>query len=702
MKKFADFIAHKRILVLIIAVLLLLPAAYGYFNTPINYDILTYLPEDLNSVIGETIIADEFNDAATSMLVIEDMDTNDIVKLKEKIAKVDSVEKVIWIDDALDVSVPSEILPDEFKDILFQENSTMMLVKYSGQSSDESTLNAISDIRGLLNEQCFLSGVATIVKDTKELADKEAPIYVMIAVILSIIVLSLTNKSVFIPFIFLLSTGFAIVYNFGTNMFLGQISYITKSLAAVLQLGVTMDYSIFLMHRYDEELKNFNSKEEAMSHAITKTLVSISGSSLTTIAGFLALCVMDLTLGKDIGIVMAKGVFIGLLSTITILPALILIFDKPIHRFSHRTILPTFERTAKVVTNKYGIFVGIFLLAFIPAIYGNNNTSVYYNLDESLPKDLPSIVATEKLKDDYNMTTTHFIALDSDIQSYKVKEISDKIEGLDGINNVLSYSQLVGPGIPEEFIPDEIIETFKNDNYQLLIANSEYKAARDEENLQIDQINEILAEYDSNAYMTGEGVLTKDLIEIADSDFKRVSIASIIAIFAIIMIVFQSITVPVILVMAIELAIFINMGIPFYTGATIPFIASIVIGCIQLGATVDYAILMTNRFREEIRNGFDKKEAGRIAVQGSARSIVTSGLTFFAATAGVGIFSDMDIVKSLCTLLARGALVSMVIIVFVLPSLLLVSEKVISVTSLHWKEKPNIKGAIKARTANNN
>ncbi|WP_461206196.1 efflux RND transporter permease subunit [Clostridium sp. DL1XJH146] len=702
MKKFADFIAHKRILVLIVAVILLLPAAYGYFNTPINYDILTYLPEGLNSVMGETIIADEFNDAATSMLVVEGMDTNDIVKLKEKIAKVDSVEKVIWIDDALDVSVPAEILPDDFKDILFQEDSTMMIIKYTGQASDESTLNAISDIRGLLNEQCFLSGISTIVKDTKELADKEAPIYVMIAVILSIIVLSLTNKSVFIPFIFLLSTGFAIIYNFGTNMFLGQISYITKSLAAVLQLGVTMDYSIFLMHRYDEELENFSSKEEAMSHAITKTLVSISGSSLTTIAGFLALCVMDLTLGKDIGIVMAKGVFIGLISTITILPALILIFDKPIHRFRHRTVLPTFERTAKVVTSKYGIFVGIFLLAFIPAIYGNNHTSVYYNLDESLPKDLPSIVATEKLKDQYNMTTTHFIALDSDIQSFKVKDISDRIEDLDGINNVLSYSQLVGPGIPEEFIPEEIISTFKNDNYQLLIANSEYKAARDEENEQIDQIYAILADYDSNAYVTGEGVLTKDLIEIADSDFKRVSIASIIAIFAIIMVVFQSVTIPIILVMSIELAIFINMGIPFYTGSTIPFIASIVIGCIQLGATVDYAILMTNRFREEIRNGFDKKEAARIAVQGSARSIVTSGLTFFAATAGVGIFSDMDIVKSLCTLLARGALVSMVIIVFILPSLLLVSEKVISVTSLHWKDKPSIKKAIKARTADNN
>ncbi|SHH49791.1 efflux RND transporter permease subunit [Clostridium grantii] len=691
MHKFGKFISKNRVGVLIVAVILLFPALYGFIKTPVNYDILSYLPQNLDSMKGQNIIDKEFNDAATAMLIIENMEAQDIVKIKEKIAAVDGVDKVIWTDDALDISIPKEMIPDTVKNILYKENSTMVIVKFTETASSERTMNAIGEIRKDLNKQCFLSGIAAIVKDTKDLADKETPIYVVIAVVLSIIVLSLTNKSVLIPFIFLVSTGFAILYNFGTNMFLGQISYITKALAAILQLGVTMDYSIFLMHRYDEERGKFDHKVDAMAVAIEKTVVAIAGSSLTTIAGFLALCVMELTLGKDIGLVMAKGVLIGLISTVTILPALILIFDKPIHRFSHKTILPSFEKTSKVVTNKYVVFIVIFLVAFIPAIYGNNHTKVYYTLDESLPKDLPSIVATNKLKDDYNMTTTHFIVIKDNIEPYKVKEMVDKISDLDGINNAVSYGSLIGPEIPEEFIPDDIKEIFKKGGYQLVIANSEYKAARDEENQQVDQVIKIVKSYDSTGYVAGEGPLTKDLVEIAGTDFKKVSIASIIAIFFILVVVFQSISIPIILVLSIELAIFINMGIPFYTGSVIPFIASIVIGCIQLGATVDYAILLTNRFREEIREGKDSREAAQISVKESAKSIVTSALTFFAATAGVGFISDMDIVKVLCSMLARGAIISMIVIVFILPSILLASEKIISVTSFHWKEKPQLR-----------
>lgn len=691
MHKFGKFISKNRIGVLMVAILLVFPALYGFIKTPINYDILSYLPQQLDSMKGQNIIDEEFNDAATAMLVIENMEPQDIVKVKEKIAKVDGVDKVIWTDDALDISIPKEMIPDDIKNILYKENSTMVIVKFTETASSEKTMNAIEEIRKDLNKQCFLSGIAGIVKDTKDLADKETPVYVLIAVVLSVIVLSLTNKSVLIPFIFLASTGFAILYNFGTNMFLGQISYITKALAAVLQLGVTMDYSIFLMHRYDEERAKYEHKVDAMTVAIEKTVVAISGSSLTTIAGFLALCVMELTLGKDIGLVMAKGVLIGLLCTVTILPSLILVFDKPIHKFSHKTILPSFDKTSRVVTNKYVVFIVIFLVAFIPAIYGNNHTEVYYTLDESLPKDLPSIVATNKLKDDYNMTTTHFIVIKDTVESFKVKEMVDKITEVDGINNAISYGSLIGPEIPEEFVPDNIKEIFKKGGYQLVIANSEYQAARDEENKQIDEVIKIVKSYDSSGYVAGEGPLTKDLVEIADTDFKKVSIASIIAIFVILLIVFQSISIPIILVMAIELAIFVNMGIPYYTNSVIPFVASIVIGCIQLGATVDYAILLTNRFREEIREGKNSKEAARISVKESARSIVTSALTFFAATAGVGFISDMDIVKVLCSMLARGAIISMVVIVFILPSILLACEKIISVTSFNWKNKPQLR-----------
>ncbi|WP_373898032.1 RND family transporter [Haloimpatiens sp. FM7315] len=688
MKKFGRFIAKNKILVVVIAIVLIFPAIFGMISTKINYDLLTYLPQNLDSMKGQEILDKKYSDAATSMLIIENMEAKDVVKIKNNISEIQGVNKVIWIDNLLDTSIPKEILPDEIKESFYSKNSTMIIIKFNESASSKATQNAINSVRKITNKQCFLSGMSAIVKDTKDLADKETPFYVLLAVVFSVIILSLTMQSVIIPFIFLAEIGLAILYNFGTNAFLGQISYVTKALAAVLQLGVTMDYSIFLLHRYDEERKKIDDRVEAMAEAIANTIVSITGSSLTTIAGFLALCAMTLSLGKDIGIVMAKGVLIGVISTVTVLPALILIFDKPIHKFSHKTVLPEFHKVSDLVTKKYKVFIILFLLLFIPAIYGNNHTKVYYNLDESLPKDTPSIVATNKLKKEYNMTTTHFILVKDNIKSYKVREMIDKIEKVSGIEKVIAYDKFIGAAIPESFIPEDIKDIFKQGGYNLILANSKYKAARDEENIQIDELNKIVKDYDKEAMISGEGPLTKDLIEIADKDFKHVNGVSIAAIFGIILIVFASLSIPILLVAAISLAIFINMAIPFYTGTTIPFIASIVIGCIQLGATVDYAILMTTRFREEIRNGNDKFKAAKITVEGTAKSIVTSGLTFFAATASVGIISNMDLIKTLCGMIARGALISMGVIIFILPSILIVCEKFIRITTKNWNKKP--------------
>lgn len=691
MKKFGEFIAKHRNIVLIVAVLLSIISVFGMVNTKINYDVLTYLPQELDSMKGQNILDDTFASASLSMLIMDDAEPKEVSRIKEKIQTIEGVDSVLWIDDALDISIPKEILPDDVKKALYSGDSTMMVIKYKEGSSSEVTQNAITDIRKVMDEKSFLSGVSAIVKDTKDLSDKQTPIYVLIAVILSTIVLALTMESVIIPFIFLASIGFAILYNFGSNIFLGEVSYITKALAAVLQLGVTMDYSIFLLHRYEEEKLRIEDKEEAMAEAIANTITAISGSSLTTIAGFLALCVMELALGKDIGIVMAKGVLLGVICTVTILPALVLYFDKAIHRFKHKTILPEFTKVADYVTNHYKLIVVIFIIAFIPAIYGANNAKVYYNLDESLPKDMESVVALNKLKEDYNMTTTHMIVVKDDLPQYKKKEMADRIEKVDGIEKVLSYDKLVGGSIPESFVPEDIKSNFKKDGYNLIVANSIYKAAQDEENAQVDEIINIAKEYDEDAMVSGEGPLTKDLIRIAESDFKRVNVVSILAIFAIIFGVFLSFSLPFILVLSIELAIFINLGIPYYTGTALPFISNIVIGTIQLGATVDYAILLTSRFKEEIENGYDKIEAMKISVQGSAKSIVTSALTFFAATAGVALISDMELIKSLCFLMARGALISMVVIIFILPSILIVSEKFIGLTTKGWgqKKKPN-------------
>lgn len=686
MKKIAQKIAQSRVFILIIAFILLIPSAIGYINTKVNYDVLSYLPSDLETREAQKILKEQFDCGSLAMLIVEDMDSKDVAKLKEKVEKIEGVNEVIWTDDALDISVPKEILPDSIKDMLYAENSTMMIVKFKETDAAEETEAAIEEIRDIAGKQAFLSGVAGVIKDTKDLANKETPIYVLIAVILSIIILGLTMESFVIPIIFISSIGIAIAYNMGSNIIFGDISYITKALSAVLQLGVTMDYSIFLLHRYDEERELQDSKSNAMAVAIEKTIESISGSSLTTIAGFLALCIMDLALGKDIGLVMAKGVVLGVLCTITILPALMLTFDKVIHKYKHRTLLPKFEKSSAFVIKHHKIFVVIGLLILIPSLIGYKKTDVYYNLDESLPKDLPSIVANEKLKTDYDMMSTNIILVSDTLESYKVTEMIKELKQVEGVTSVVGLEDILGSRIPQSFLPQDLIEKVKNGGYEEIMLNSQYKAASDEVAVQLDEINKIVKKYDTEGLVGGEAPLTNDLIEIADHDFKTVSIASILAIFVIILIIFKSPIVPILLVLAIELAIYMNLGIPFYTGTSIPFIASIVIGTIQLGATVDYAILLTSRFKEELAKNPNKYEAMRIALQSSSRSIVTSALTFFGATAGVGIISDMEMISSLCTLMARGAIISMFVILLVLPGILLLCEKLIVKTSKTFEE----------------
>ena len=616
------------------------------------------------------------------MLMVDGMEDKEIVKLKEKVEKVDGVENVLWYDSLADISVPQSVLPSKLYDEYNTEDGTMMAVFFKDGTSSDETMKAITEIRKITGEQCFLSGMSAIVEDTKELAEKETPLYVLIAVALSALVLAITMESIFVPVLFLLSIGIAIVYNLGTNVFFGEISYITKALAAVLQLGVTMDYSIFLMHSYQEQQVRYNGdKERAMAHAISQTFSSVIGSSVTTVAGFIALCFMSFTLGKDIGIVMAKGVIFGVLVCVTVLPSMILCCDKLIEKTKHKPLLPDIGRISDKVTKRYVIYVVAFVILLFPAIYGNNHTGVYYNLDESLPKDLPSVIANTKLKEDYNMNTTHMILVDSSVAGSDVKKMSQEIEKVDGVKWVLGLDNLVGSGVPADMLPESVTGMLKNDKYQLLMVNSTYKVATDKVNKQIEQIDKIMDKYDKGAMLVGEGPLTKDLINITDTDFKRVSAVSIGIVFVIILLLFKSVTIPVILVGVIEFAIFVNMGIPFYTGTKLPFVASIVIGTIQLGATVDYAILMTTRYQRERSRGAGKFDAITTAHKFSAQSIIVSALSFFAATIGVGLYSNIDMISSLCILMARGALISMVVVVLILPSLFMVFDKIIVKTS---------------------
>ena len=685
MEGIGNIIAKHHKIILLISIILLIPSAIGAISTSINYDILSYLPQNLNSTKAQKVLNEDFSDTGATVVMVEGMEEKEVVKLKNKIMEIDGIANVSWVDDLADISVPKEMLPADVKNRFYSGDTTALYISFKDSGITDRTLNSIEEIRELGGDKVHVAGMVSIVKDTKDVSDKETPIFIGVAVILCIAILALTMKSTFIPVFFMIGIGFAIAYNMGTNVFFGEISYVTSSLSAVLQLGVTMDFSIFLLHRYEEEKLNVKDKYEAMAHAINMTLSSIAGSSLTTIAGFLALGVMELTLGKDIGLVMAKGVAFGVITTVTVLPALILQFDNLIHKYSHKVLLPKFEKVSQLVVKRRIIIFIIFLIMFLPAVYGNTHTNVYYNMIKTLPENMKSIVSTNKLKKDYNMTTTHFILVNEKLETYQIKEIIDQIEELDGIEGVLAAESILGENIPVSFIPDDVMKLVEGGGYKLILVNSAFAAGEDEENEQIDSIDSIVKKYDEKYLLGGEGPLTKDLIQVADSDFKRVSVVSIIVIFIIILIVFKSFFIPILLVLAIEFAIFINMGIPAFTGTEIPFISSIVIGCIQLGATVDYAILLTSRFKEELSKIGDKSKAMQIALRESASSIVTSGLTFFGATFGVSMISSLEIVKSLCGLISRGAIISMCVIIFVLPTFLLIFEGVISKTTIKWR-----------------
>ena len=689
LSKMAKALTRKPDLVIIIAVLLLIPSLFGVISTAINYDILSYLPQDLDSTQGERILEDTFHNAATSMLVIEDMSSKDVLALKEKIEQVSGINDVIWVSDITDISVPESILPSTLKNIFYSEktNSTLLLIKFDGSSSSDSTMTAISDIRGYLNDNCYLSGMSAVNKDVSYVIDKEFPIYILMAVLLCLVVMTLLMDSWLLPPILLSGIGFAIAYNFGTNIFLGEISFVSKSIAAILQLGVTMDFSIFLVNRYDEEKTKFTDNRDAMAKAIETTFVSIIGSSLTAFAGFMALCFMDLTLGKDIGIVMGKGILLGVLTTITVLPSLLLKFDKPIHKYKHKSFMPNFSRITNFTTKHYRIFIAVFILTFIPAFYLQSQTEIYYNLYDSLPDYLDSMQATDKLKNDYNMATTNFIIVDDSLASKDMKSMIDQIKKLDGVKDVLAYDDFIGPAIPDSFIPQEIKDICKKDGMQIMMVNSEYSAASDPSNEQITSMNEIVKKYDINAKITGEGALMGDLVEIAGHDFKVTSYLSMLMILVILAIIFHSLTIPIILVASIELAIFLNIGCSYLTGTVIPFISPTVIDCVQLGSCINYAILITTRFREELRNGLDRVEAIKVAANTSARAIITSAAVFFCACIGVAMISDIDFIYSICAMLARGALISTIVIIFLLSAILLKAEPLINKTTYHWKKK---------------
>ena len=680
--KFGKAVTGKRRLILIVAVLLLIPSVLGMMATRINYDVLDYLPDDIETMKGQDILMEDFGKGGFSMVMVEGMQKKDVAHLKDRIEDVDHVESVIWYDSIMDVSVPYEIIPENIYDKFNSGDTTLMAVFFDSSTSSDESLNAVSEIRKIGKKQCFVSGMTAFVEDLKELAEAEEPVYVCLAVILACCVLALFMDSWVIPFVFIAGIGIAIMYNLGSNYFMGEISYITKALSAVLQLGVTMDYSIFLWHSYEEQRNVFGrDKEDAMAHAIAGTITSVTGSSITTVAGFLALCFMTFTLGKDLGIVMAKGVIFGVIGCITILPSLILAFDKVIMKTSHKALMPDFSRLSKLVTSKPQILAIIFVILLIPSFIGYQKADVYYNLDRSVPDDLPFRVANNKLADEFQMNSTHMLLVDSDMQKKDVSNMMKEIDKVDGVKFTLGLESIMGPAVPDDIVPGGLQETVKGENYQLLIINSEYSVASSKVNRQINEINKIVKHYDDSGLLIGEAPCTKDLISITDRDFKVVSGISIAAIFLIIALVLKSISLPVILVAVIELAIFINLGIPYYTGTVLPFIASICISTIQLGATVDYAILMTTRYKLERSSGKDKLEAIRTAHSISMPSVTVSALGFFAATFGVGLYSDIDIISSLCSLMARGAIVSLLVVMFILPAMFTLFDKIICRTS---------------------
>ena len=681
MLKFGEFIARHRALILVIGILLLFPAAIGYINTRVNYDILSYLPDDIETMQGQEILKEEFGQGGFSFVMTEGMTEKEIADTADKISKVDHVSDVVCYEKLTDLNVPKEILPQKIYDFFNKGDNTLMAVFFDDTTSADTTLKAIDEMRDITAENCFISGMSAITDDMKHLSDSESIIYAVIAVILTSAVLILTMDSFLIPVFFMLSIGMAIVWNLGSNFVMGEISFITQALALVLQLGVTMDYSIFLWHSYKEQQISYTDKNEAMAHAIAQTVTSVVSSSFTTVAGFLAMCFMTFTLGLDLGIVMAKGVICGVIACVTVLPAMILIFDKAIAKTSHRDILPSFEKTSSFIVKRAGIFITAALVLLIPAAYGYNNYSVYYKLDSTLPKELDSVIANTKLAEEYNMNSTHILLADSDMERKETKKMLAELEKVDGVQFTMGFDSLVGSAIPDEVIPEDVKSILKGDEWQLILIGSEYEVASDAVNDQVTALNRVIEKYDPKAMLIGEAPATKDLIEITDHDFKIVSILSIAAIFLIIALTFRSVSLPVILVSVIELAIMINLGISYYTDSKLPFIASVVIGTIQLGATVDYAILMTTRYRAERADGKDKKEAVQTALGASIRSIITSALGFFAATVGVAVYSEIGMISSLCLLLSRGALISMVVVIGVLPSMFMLFDKLICKTS---------------------
>lgn len=692
MEKFGKVIVKLRIPILILSFLLLIPSAIGYFNTRVNYDILYYLPNEIETMQGQDILMDDFNKGAYAMVVVQNMDTKSTDRLIKKVENVDHVAQVISYTGIVGEDVPSEIVPSKFRKYFENDSTdtTLFAIFFDNTTSSDDTMNAIIQIREQTEGQAFISGMSAVVTDTKNLSEKETPLYVLIAVVLVCIVLAIFMDSFLVPVFFMISIGMAIVYNLGSNILLGEVSYITKALAAVLQLGVTLDYSIFLWHSYKEMKEIYpDDHKEAMAVAISNTLTSVVGSSITTVAGFIALCFMRFTLGLDLGIVMAKGVVFGVIGCVTILPSLILTFDRALEKTMHREIMPNFDKLATFIVNHSWIFVIVFVVLLGPAIYGQNHTSVYYDLSDTLPDDLACSQANKKLEENFDMNSIYMILADSSMSTDTANEMLDKLGDVDGVQFALGLDTALKSGIPQEFLPAKTVSELKGEDYQIMMIATDYKIASDEINNQISKVNDIVKSYDSKAMVVGEAPCTKDLITITDKDFKTVSAVSIVAIFVIILFVLKSISLPIILVSAIEFAIFVNMGIPYFTHTQIPFIASVVIGTIQLGATVDYAILMTTRYKKERSQGYAKKEAIQIALSTSIPSIIVSALGFFAATFGVGCIASVDMIGSLCTLMARGAIISMFVVIFILPSLFVLCDKLIINTSIGFKPKKN-------------
>ena len=681
MIKFGKWIAKHKVLIVIISMLLLIPSFLGMAATRVNYDILSYLPDSLETVEGQDIMVDEFGMGAFSMVVVEDMELKDVAKLKEKFQDVEHVKDVLWYDSVADLSIPVSMIPAKFKDGFFNGDATMMIALFDDTTSSDAAMEAVTDMRKIANEQCFISGMSGVVTDIKNIALQEMPIYVVIAACLSLLVLLLAMDSLVIPVLFLLSVGLAVVYNLGSNIFLGEVCYITKSLTAVLQLGVTMDYSIFLLNSFEAYKKKYDAKDRAMAHAIADTFKSVAGSSVTTIAGFLALCVMTFALGRDMGIVMAKGVVIGVICCVTVLPAMILVFDGVIEKTKHKPLIRSMDKPSGFITKHYKVWLLIFLILLYPAVYGNNHTQIYYNIDKSLPATLDSNVSNEKLKEDFDMSTVHMVLLKNGLDSKEKTQMLDQIDKVDGVKWSLGMNSLIGPTFPESMIPSNIKEMLQSDNYEVQFICSENSSATDECNAQLDEIQKIVKKYSPESMVIGEAPLMKDLQDTTDVDLQRVNILSMAAIFLIILFVFKSISLPFILLAVIEFAIFVNMAIPYYQGVTLPFVASIVIGAIQLGATVDYAILMTSNYQKQRHLGKTKKEAISIAHKFSMKSIIVSGCSFFAATFGVALYSKVDMIGAICTLLARGAVISTIVVLLVLPAMFMVFDPIIVHTS---------------------